>query len=64
MNRRKLERHLRNHGCEFHHHGGSHDIWWNPANEKQSSDPRHRTVKNGTAKAICRELEIPPPDGL
>lgn len=63
MNREKLERHLRQYGCELHHHGGNHDIWWNPANEKQASVPRHRTLKKGTARAICRELDVPIPRG-
>ena len=64
MNRRMLERHLRQHGCELHHHGGNHDIWWNPANEKIASVPRHGTVKKSTAKGVCRELEVPPPVGF
>ena len=31
MKQRDLERHIRNHGCFFHRHGGLHDIWLNPA---------------------------------
>jgi hypothetical protein len=64
VDRRKLEQHLREHGCEFHHHGGKHDVWWNPANEQMTSVPRHRTVKKSTARAICRQLDVPRPDGL
>ena len=26
MKRRDLEKHLREHGCELHHHGGRHDV--------------------------------------
>ena len=31
MNRRQLERHLRQHGCVLHHHSGRHDVWLNPS---------------------------------
>ena len=64
MNRNKLEKHLREHGCTFHHHGAKHDAWVNPANEQMASVPRHRTVKKPTARAICRDLGVPLPAGL
>jgi hypothetical protein len=32
MNRLALERHLRDHGCVFDHHGNKHDFWFNPQN--------------------------------
>lgn len=56
-----LERHLRGHGCVLHREGGAHSIWLNPANRKISSVPRHREIKEGTVRAICRQLEIPKP---
>jgi mRNA interferase HicA len=56
-----LERHLRRHGCLFHREGGSHTIWMNPANRKITSVPRHREIKENTARAICKQLEIPLP---
>jgi len=56
-----LERHLRRHGCHFHREGGSHTIWFNPANRKLTSVPRHREIKENTARAICKQLEIPLP---
>jgi mRNA interferase HicA len=56
-----LERHLRRHGCQFHREGGSHTIWFNPANRKITSVPRHREIKENTARAICKQLEIPLP---
>ena len=56
-----LERHLRGHGCEFHREAGAHSIWLNPANRKIASVPRHREIKEGTVRAICRQLEIPRP---
>lgn len=59
MKRRDLEKHLREHGCEFHEHGARHDIWLHPSKQKQASIPRHTEIKQGTAKAICRELGVP-----
>jgi len=56
-----LERHLRQHGCRFCREGGAHTIWFNPVNRKIASVPRHREIKDGTARAICRQLEIPKP---
>ena len=56
-----LERHLRGHGCVFQREGGAHSIWLNPANRKIASVPRHREIKEGTVRAICRQLEIPKP---
>jgi hypothetical protein len=64
MDRRNLEKHLRCYGCFLHHHGGNHDIWLNPRNLKQAPMPRHRKIKRGTARGICRILEIPKPPGL
>ena len=56
-----LERHLRQTGCVFYREGGTHTIWLNPARRKIASIPRHREIKEGTVRAICRQLEIPRP---
>jgi len=56
-----LERHLRQCGCIPYREGGSHSIWLNPKTRKIASVPRHREIKEGTARAICRQLEIPQP---
>lgn len=56
-----LERHLRQHGCLFHREGGAHTIWLNPVTRKIASVPRHREIKEGTVRVICRQLEIPKP---
>ncbi|WP_346333001.1 type II toxin-antitoxin system HicA family toxin [Prosthecobacter sp. SYSU 5D2] len=56
-----LEKHLRQHGCILYRQGGNHSIWFNPANRKLTSVPRHREVKENTARAICKQLEIPQP---
>jgi hypothetical protein len=64
MERRKLEEHLREHGCEFHHHGGKHDVWWNPESGAMASIPRHKTVKKPTARSVCDDLGVPRPPNL
>jgi hypothetical protein len=56
-----LERHLRAHGCALYREGSRHAVWWNPATRKTSAVPRHREIKNPTAWAICKALEIPKP---
>jgi predicted RNA binding protein YcfA (HicA-like mRNA interferase family) len=61
MKRTDLERNLRRQGCQFLREGGRHSIWWNPANRKVSSIPRHREINDSTARKICRDLEVPEP---
>lgn len=56
-----LERHLRARGCHFVREGGAHTLWTNHANRKVAPVPRHREIKEGTVRAICRQLEIPRP---
>jgi mRNA interferase HicA len=56
-----LERHMRQCGCIFYRQGGSHAIWRNQAARTIPSVPRHREIKEGTVRAICRQLEIPQP---
>ena len=63
MNYRKLTRRLRQLGCEFvRQASGSHEIWWNPANEQFSVIPRHggRDLPTGTLRTILRQLDIDP----
>ena len=64
MNRRDLEKHLRDQGCAFHHAGGKHDVWVNIETLAQVPIPRHRELKRGTARGICRILGVPLPPGL
>ncbi|MGI8604602.1 MAG: type II toxin-antitoxin system HicA family toxin [Verrucomicrobiales bacterium] len=54
-----LERHLRSRGCELYREGSKHSIWWNRVTRKTASVPRHREIKEFTARAICRQLEVP-----
>ena len=57
----ELERHLRRHGCIFYREGSAHTIWLNPGSRKITSVPRHREIKEGTVRGICKQLEIPQP---
>jgi mRNA interferase HicA len=57
----ELERHLRQHGCQLYREGAAHSIWIHPALHKIASVPRHREIKEGTVRAICKQLEIPQP---
>ncbi len=54
-------RHLRQQGCVFLREGSAHTIWLNPQLRKIASVPRHREIKEGTVRAICKQLEIPQP---
>jgi len=54
----ELERHLRCQGCVLYREGGAHSIWFNPALQKIASVPRHREIKEGTVRAVCKQLEI------
>ena len=39
-------------------------MWVNPATDRQAPVPRHRWIKKGTVRGICRILEIELPTGL
>jgi mRNA interferase HicA len=56
-----LDRHLRHYSCVPYREGGSHTVWINPERRKIASVPRHREIKEGTVRAICKQLEIPHP---
>ena len=64
MNKRKLETHLRTHGCELHHNGAKHDMWHKPATGAQATVPRHKEIPKGTVRSICKQLDVPLPDGF
>jgi hypothetical protein len=63
MKRRKLENHLRSHGCHLGRHGARHDIWVNPRVGLETAVPRHNEIQHGLARAICRQLSVPAPPG-
>jgi hypothetical protein len=45
MKRIDLERYLREQGCVPYREGVGHSIWFNPAQRKIASIPRHREIK-------------------
>ena len=63
MKRRDLVRHLLSHGCRQVRDGASHAWWTDATGTRFTAVPRHREVKTGTARGICRDLGVPPPIG-
>jgi predicted RNA binding protein YcfA (HicA-like mRNA interferase family) len=63
LKRRDLLRHLEEHGCEFLREGANHTIYVNRATKKASSIPRHTEINNDLARKICKDLQVPQPDG-
>lgn len=61
MKRKKLLRHLKQHGCREVREGRKHTIVVNPANGAESQVPRHVEIKAGTVRGICNDLGIPVP---
>ena len=53
-----LEKHLHQNGCIKKREGGNHTIWLNPGNGKIAPVPRHKEIKEGLVKKICKELDI------
>ncbi len=58
MKRRLLLKHLEAHGCKFLREGRNHTVYYNPANHKTSTVPRHTEIDDTLAKKICKDLEI------
>ena len=59
MNRRELERYLRQHGYMIHREGSNPTVWINPATQQKVPVPRHTTMKLPTVRSIRRLLGIP-----
>ena len=57
----QLERHVRLHGCVLYREGSAHSIGSTLRRTRFASVPRHREIKEGTVRAICKQLEIPRP---
>lgn len=61
MTYRELRRKLERLGCRFDRQAsGSHEIWLNPTNERETPIPRHgnRDLATGTLHRIRRNLGI------
>jgi hypothetical protein len=61
MKRRRLLRHLLDHGCVFAREGSDHTVVSNPANGRKTAVPRHREIDTYLARRICTQLGVPPP---
>jgi len=62
VKRTEFERWLRAHGAELvaGRGRGGHDAWRHTETGAKSFVPRHREIGVGVARAICRQLGIPP----
>lgn len=60
MTYRQLAQKLGRLGCEFVRQApGSHEIWWNPKNQRFTTIPRTRgDIPKGTLAAILRDLGL------
>lgn len=61
MKRKALLKHLEKHGCRHYREGAEHTLYWNPANNKVNTIPRHSEIFDFLAAKICKDLDIPPP---
>ena len=59
MKRRDLVQHIERSGCYLDREGANHSIYRNPANGRCAAVPRHREIKDTTARTICDQLGIP-----
>ncbi|MDK1032007.1 MAG: type II toxin-antitoxin system HicA family toxin [Planctomycetia bacterium] len=58
MKRTAFIKHLRSEGCRHFREGRRHTLYYNPANNRTSTVPRHREIDDFLAKKICRDLGI------
>jgi mRNA interferase HicA len=58
---RDLERHLSAHGALKVTEGGKHTKWRSADRVRATAVPRHSEIGPGLVRAICRQLDIPPP---
>jgi predicted RNA binding protein YcfA (HicA-like mRNA interferase family) len=61
VKRRNLERHLSVHGARKVGEGGRHTKWRSGDGTRTTAVPRHNEIGPGLVRAICKQLEIPPP---
>ena len=61
MKRMDLIRHIEREGCHFDREGANHSIYRNPLNGRCTAIPRHREIKETTARTICQQLGVPRP---
>jgi len=61
MKRRDLIHHLARHGCVLLREGRSHTIFEHQQTVRRAPVPRHREISEPLVKAICKQLDVPPP---
>ncbi len=61
MKKQRLVRHMIEHGCVLYRQGGEHEYWRSTNGKQGTHVPRHREINYRTARAICNDLNIPPP---
>jgi len=59
MKRKDLIKYLQEHGCIFEREGKKHTLFFNPQTGKSVTVPRHKEINTFTARAICKDLDIP-----
>ena len=64
MKRVKFIQHLNSHTCGFVKHGAKHDKYTNHQNGNSTFIPRHPDIDTDLCKLICKQLNIPKPDGV
>jgi predicted RNA binding protein YcfA (HicA-like mRNA interferase family) len=52
MKRSALIKHLKRHGCELLREGTRHSVFFNPANRRASTVPRHIEIANLLAQDL------------
>ena len=58
MKRRAFLRELHAAACLRERHGGNHDIYVNPANQRKAPVPRHNEIKVGLCRLIRKQLGL------
>lgn len=60
MKKQHLDKHLKSHGCHLARQG-EHEYWRSADGMRGAGVPRHKEIKTGTVRSICRDLGIPAP---
>ena len=58
MKRRALVRHLRAHDHALLREGAKHSVFYNPANRRTTTVPRHTEIDDSLASKNCADLGI------
>jgi hypothetical protein len=61
VKRRAFLKELKNAGCELVRHGRRHDLYRNPANQRQAPVPRHREIADTLCEVIRKQLGVGAP---